>query len=122
MKTRAVLCLSLSVLFLSACEDFGYVEKAKYDQLVQENAELKKQLAEKEEQFKKMPHHHYSLEREGFRTFRFDADTGLTCIMLTTKDDWKKLDVKTQSCDCVDFLANDSNSTNSDLRKLYCGW
>jgi hypothetical protein len=122
MKARAVLCLSLSVLFLTACEDFGYVEKAKYDQLVQENAGLKKQLVEKEEQFKKMPHHHYSLEREGYRTFRFDADTGSTCIMLATKDDWKNPDVKTQSCKCVDFLANDSISSNEYLRKLNCGW
>ena len=121
MKTRAVWCLSLSVLFVCACEDFGWVEKTKYDQVVQENAELKKQLAEKEEEIKKTPHHHYSLDREGLRTFRFDADTGESCIMLTTDDDWKKQEVKTQSCSCVDFLANNSISSDADLRKLYCG-
>jgi hypothetical protein len=122
MKTRAVLCLSLSVLFLCACEDFGYVEKAKYDQLVQENTELKKQLAEKEEEIRSVPHHHYSLHQEGFRTFRFDADTGQTCITLTTESDWKNPKVKMQSCDCVDLLAPDSDSSNADLRKLYCGF
>jgi hypothetical protein len=122
MKTRAVLCLSLSVLFLCACEDFGYVEKTKYDQLAQENAELKKQLAEKQEEISKMPHHHYSLHQKGFRTFRFDADTGQTCIMLTTEADWKNQKVKSQSCDCVDFLADDPSSSNADLRKLYCGF
>jgi hypothetical protein len=122
MKARAVLCLSLSLLFVCACEDAGYVEKAKYDRLEQENAELKKQLAEKDEEIKKTPRHHYSLDREGFRTFRFDADTGQSCIMLTTEGDWKNQKVKSQSCDCVDFLADDSNSSDADLRKLSCGF
>ena len=114
-----VLCLTL--LLLCACEDVGYVEKAKYDKVAQENSDLKKQLAQKEEEIKNTPHHHYSLHREGFRTFRFDADTGDTCIQLTTPDDWKRKDTKSQSCSCTDVLADGADPTGG-LRKIYCGW
>jgi hypothetical protein len=123
MKPYLAVLLSLSLLMVCACEDLGFVEKAKYERLVQENADLKKQLAQKEDEIKNTPHHHYSLHREGFRTFRFDADTGSTCIQLTTQDDWKKGDTKAQSCECVDYLAsNPATGTETDaMGKLYCG-
>lgn len=119
MKSKLALLLSLSLLVVCACEDLGYVQKEKYDQLVKENADLKKQLAEKEDEIKNTPHHHYSLSREGFRTFRFDADTGSTCIQLTTEEDWKKSGTKSQSCECIDYIAG--SSTTDAGWKEYCG-
>lgn len=121
MKPTTWLLLFLTLLSLCACEDVGYVEKAKYDKLAQDNSELKKQLAQKEEEIKNTPHHHYSLHREGYRTFRFDADTGDTCVQLTTPDDWKNKDTKAQSCSCTDLLA-DASQPSETLRKMYCGW
>jgi hypothetical protein len=64
-------------------------------QLKAEVIELKRQKA--------TPEHHYELRNEGFRTFRFDPATGDTCIKLTTADDWKRKDTKSQSCECVDM-------------------
>lgn len=123
MNRQLVFALGLSLLTLCACEDLGYVEKAKYDQEVRENADLKKQLAQKDDEIKNTPKHHYSLHREGFRTFRFDADTGETCVQLTTPADWKNPDVKRQSCDCTDYLAQGlSGGADDEVRKLFCGW
>jgi hypothetical protein len=121
MKVTPIVSLVFFVGTLCGCEQAGYVEKAKYDQLMQESAELKKQLAEQQEQFNKTPHHHYSLHREGFRTFRFDADTGETCVQLTTPEDWKRKDTKAQSCTCSDFLV-DGAKAGEIVRKVYCGW
>lgn len=113
----------LLLLSPRTCEQAGYVEKAKYDQLVQENAQLKKQLAEKEEEIKNTPHHHYLLHRDEFRTFRFDADTGQTCVQLTTPEDWKRKDIKAQGCECTDYLANvGAGQPDDSARKLFCGW
>jgi hypothetical protein len=122
MKPILILLLSFSLLAVCSCEDIGYVEKAKYDKLAQENADLKKQLAQKEDEIKKTPHHHYSLHREGLRTFRFDADTGSTCIQLTSQDDWKKSDIKKQSCDCQDYIETTPMTATDEIRKMYCGW
>jgi hypothetical protein len=122
MNPKRALILCFLLLSLCACEDAGYVEKAKYDQVVQENADLKKQLAQKEDEIRNAPKHHYSLHNEGLRTFRFDADTGKTCIQLTTPDDWKKENIKSQSCDCEDYLSSNSLTPNDAVRKMYCGW
>ena len=122
MKLTIGPLLIFLLLSLCACEQAGYIEKAKYDKLVQENAELKKQLAEKEEEIKKTPRHHYSLHREGLRTFRFDADTGQTCVQLTSPEDWKRKDTKEQSCDCQDLLAEGIGQSGDDVRKMFCGW
>jgi hypothetical protein len=121
MRRTTELLLGLLLLSLGACEQAGYVEKAKYDQVAHENAELKKQIADKDEEIKKAPHHHYSLHREGFRTFRFDADTGQTCIQLTTAEDWKRKDAKQQSCDCQDYMT-EVGPADDAYRKIYCGW
>ena len=40
----------------------------------------------------------------GFRTWRFDSASGNSCILLTTKDDWKNKDTKSESCDCKDLF------------------
>jgi hypothetical protein len=124
MKPIMLLWAGVLLLPLFGCEDVGLVDKAKYDQLAKENVDLKKQLAEKEDEIKKIPNHHYSLHREGLRTFRFDADTGQTCIQLTTPEDWKKTDTKRQSCDCQDLISEGGGVGSGDdpVRKMYCGW
>jgi hypothetical protein len=119
MKTSGLLVLALVLCLLTACEE--YVPKSKYDQLAKTNAELSKQLSELQESAKKTPHHHYSLHREGLRTFRFDADTGETCIQLTTPDDWKRKETKQQSCQCSDLYADGANP-GPELAKLVCGY
>jgi hypothetical protein len=121
MRRTTELLLGLLLLSLGACEQTGYVEKVKYDQVAHENAELKKQLANRDEEIKKTPHHHYSLHGESFRTFRFDADTGQTCIQLTTPEDWKRQDTKQQSCACEDYMSG-TGEANDAIRKIYCGW
>lgn len=98
MKPVMLLLLGFLLLTVCACEEAGFVDKDKYDKVVQENADLKKQLAQKEEELKNIPRHHYSLHNEGFRTFRFDADTGETCILLAPQSDWKKPEVQLQNC------------------------
>jgi hypothetical protein len=120
MKPPIWVLLFVALLSLCACEEVGYVEKANYDKLAQENADLKKQLAQKEEEIKNTPRHHYSLHREGFRTFRFDADTGDTCIQLTTTEDWKRKDTKSQSCDCKDLFAEGSARRATSSLVLMC--
>lgn len=40
----------------------------------------------------------YQLHNEGFRTWRLDTATGAICLLLTSKDDWKKSDIEAQSC------------------------
>lgn len=122
MKLAIGICLGLFLFPLCACEEAGFVDKAKYDKVSQENVALKKQLAQKEDEIKQLPHHHYSLHREGLRTFRFDADTGKTCIQLTTQQDWKNADTKSESCDCQDLLSETGVGQADETRKLYCGW
>jgi hypothetical protein len=65
---------------------------AQIQQLQQDIADLKRQT----------PKHRYELRAEGFRTWRFDPDTGNTCIQLTAEWDWKKKETKNQSCACED--------------------
>jgi hypothetical protein len=40
----------------------------------------------------------YQIHNEGFRTWRLDTATGKTCILLTSKEDWKKPETFEQSC------------------------
>src|SRR5512136_1462010 len=64
--------------------------------------QLKAEVAELKEKQRSAPEHHYELRNAGFRTFRFDSATGDTCIQLTTPDDWKRKETKSQSCGCTD--------------------
>jgi hypothetical protein len=52
MKPVMLLLLGSLLLTVCACEEAGFVDKDKYDKVVQENADLKKQLAQKEEELK----------------------------------------------------------------------
>jgi hypothetical protein len=48
--------------------------------------------------------HHYELRTEGSRSFRFDPETGDSCIKLASKPDWKNADTIRQGCEYQDFL------------------
>src|SRR5262249_34946826 len=74
---------------------------SKYDAAQRELADPKKKIAELEAR----PKHHYQLREQGLRTFRFDPDTGDTCIKLTIKADWKNPETTRQGCAYQDDLA-----------------
>lgn len=57
--------------------------------------------------------HHYELRNEGFRSFRFDPETGESCIQLATKADWKNPDTIRQGCPYNDFLVDHLNQGNA---------
>jgi len=48
--------------------------------------------------------HHYELRSEGSRSFRFDPETGDSCIKLASKTDWKNPDTIRQGCEYQDFV------------------
>jgi hypothetical protein len=48
--------------------------------------------------------HHYELRNEGSRSFRFDPDTGDSCISLASPADWKKPETIRQGCQYQDFV------------------
>jgi hypothetical protein len=64
----------------------------------QQIKELSAKVAALESQKPKPIEHHYQLRENGLRTFRFDPDTGETCIQLTSKEDWKRPDTIRQGC------------------------
>lgn len=72
----------------------------------EEIQELKKRVAALEQ---KPVQHHYELRTEGSRSFRFDPETGDSCIKLASKPDWKNPDTIRQGCQYQDFM-------NSPLR------
>jgi len=91
------------VLFLTGCD--AYIEKEKYDASQTETANLKRQLAEVQESLRKAQDqvaqcqaHKYEIFHNGFRTWRLDTVTGASCILLTTTEDWKKLETLNQAC------------------------
>ena len=91
------------VLLLTGCD--AYVEKEKYDASQKETANLRQQLAEAQESLRKAQDqvaqcqaHKYEIFHQGYRTWRLDTITGTTCILLTTTEDWKKLETLNQGC------------------------
>ncbi|SRR5216684_3282604 len=40
----------------------------------------------------------YQIHQNGFRTWRLNTATGQDCLLLTSKEDWKKLDTVMQGC------------------------
>ena len=91
----------------------GCVEKAKYEESQKQLAEAQKQLKETQKQLEETQRKlneestpKFSTVVSGSRTFRFNPQTGGTCILLTTEADWKNKRTKSQSCDCVDWNAD----------------
>jgi len=91
----------------------GCVDKAKYDESQKQLAEAQRQLKETQKQLEETQRKlkeesttKFTTHQAGFRTFRFNSQTGGTCILLTTEADWKNKKTKAQSCDCVDLNAD----------------
>jgi hypothetical protein len=102
MRTPATFFLTVvSALALIGC---GYevveskeLEKLKTAQaeaskLKEENSQLRQQVAT----LKSIGR--YQIHQSGFRTWRLDTATGQDCLLLTSKEDWKKLDTALQQC------------------------
>jgi len=94
--------LSLSTLLISSGCDLQKQDERLLS-LEAEVKQLKTEVAELKQKPKPEPDHHYELRKDGFRTWRFDPATGDTCIQLTTTDDWKRKETKSQSCGCTDI-------------------
>lgn len=80
-----------------------------------------KELSEKVATLEAKPkaEHHYELRNDGLRTFRFDPETGETCIQLTTKQDWKRPETIRQGCQYQDWV-NASGATGRDTLSAEC--
>jgi hypothetical protein len=40
----------------------------------------------------------YQVHQSGFRTWRLDTATGLSCLLLTSSEDWKRPESKVSAC------------------------
>jgi hypothetical protein len=92
-----------SASLLVGCSDKSAAEKASAQEKAQEQAiqELTRRVAALEQ---KPMQHHYELRNEGARSFRFDPDTGESCISLASPSDWKKPETIRQGCQYQDFM------------------
>ena len=98
-----ILCATTLFLCLQGCEDFGYVEKAKYEELQKQLSTTRDQLAKAQQQLNDLQVHRYEVHHLGYRTWRLDTVKGSTCVLLTTQSDWKNPDTQSQSCQCEDY-------------------
>jgi|ERR1035438_101264 hypothetical protein len=103
-RTSLAIVVFIVILLMTGCD--AYVEKEKYDASQTETANLKRQLAEVQESLRKAQDqvaqcqaHKFEIFHNGFRTWRLDTVTGASCILLTTKEDWKKPETGIQQCD-----------------------
>jgi hypothetical protein len=90
MKRKVLVLIMASLMVMAGCADLGYVEKNKFDELQKKLEESEKKLEESEKQNAEFEAHRYSIYRESWRTWRMDAVSGKTCILLTSQADWKK--------------------------------
>lgn len=123
---KSVLVLAI-VCWLSSCD--SYVEKTTYDAEEKKVSDLTHQLNDANEKLNKVQQalsecqaHKYQIFHDGLRTWRFDGVRGTSCILLTTKEDWKSKDTKSESCDCQDLYGEDGKLPDEAVRKLYCGF
>ena len=77
-------------------------EKTQTDQAKYQLMLTERRLAETEAKLAAKPAHNYSRYTSGEREWRFDPESGDSCILLTTDSDWKKASTKKQSCACED--------------------
>jgi outer membrane lipopolysaccharide assembly protein LptE/RlpB len=66
--------------------------EAEVSRLKEENSQLKQQVAT----LKSIGR--YQLHDSGYRTWRLDTATGQDCLLLASKEDWKKIDIAVQQC------------------------
>ena len=96
MKYATFTLLLLSSLILGACDeqpvkansDTVTISKSEYEQLKADSA-LAKQIGR------------YKEVKLYGTTMRLDTATGQTCVLLTTRDQWKIPDIAAQSCRLV---------------------
>jgi len=112
-RLLTAITLASGLLVSSGCEDKAAIEKAATQEKAQEEkiAALTKRIEALEQ---KPVEHHYELRNEGIRTFRFDPNTGDSCISLTNKTDWKNPDTVRQGCQYQDFV-NDPLHSSDDM-------
>jgi hypothetical protein len=66
--------------------------EAEVSRLKEENSQLMQQVAT----LKSIGR--YQIHQSSSRTWRLDTATGQNCLLLASKEDWKKLDVAIQEC------------------------
>jgi hypothetical protein len=101
-----VLCLTLG---LAGCDDEGYVGKSKYDALQRQLNDAREELRKAKQEIAQRPAHKYELFHRGIRTWRFDAVDGTTCILLTTKTDWKSPETAKRACPDPYYVDEEGN-------------
>jgi hypothetical protein len=92
-----------SVLLSVGCADQATMENTVAKQKAQDEKiqELTKRVTALEQ---KPVVHHYELRNEGSRVFRFDPDSGQSCISLASPADWKNPETTRQGCPYQDFM------------------
>lgn len=122
MRLSVVLLLVICVV-LAVSWPRGAVPKSQVDELNRRLEQVQAQLKETEGKLAAAePVHNYSTFSKGPRQWRFDSATGRSCIMLTTAEDWKKVETVWQSCDCVDAMAEYWNRKENQNGDDYNGW
>src|SRR5664279_4150798 len=101
----AALIISV-VLCLSACKPDAsrYVEMKQFDETQRKLRDVQAQLDDAKKQLADFQSHRYSLFNQGNKTWRVDSATGGSCIQLAPSSDWKRKEVKEQSCGCTDYI------------------
>jgi hypothetical protein len=95
-----IIVVAVCCACLVACDakSLGYVEQGKYDALQQQLDAAKTDLKAAQQQVSECQAHKYQVFKDGGRTWRLDTVTGSSCLLLTTKEDWKKLETMASSC------------------------
>ena len=131
--TATVLMVGL-VICLVGCG--SYVERSKYEdsqrELQQARAELnqiKSQLKDAHQKLAEASAQKFSTYQNGGRTWRFNSQTGETCILLTSEWDWKNKKTQSQSCDCQDTFQHYMEAASGKAQEFWdkrvqraCGW
>jgi hypothetical protein len=124
MRLFALTAFLLVLMATTACVRQSEYEKADQQlKAVRTQLDAKsKELEDAKTQIDELSQHKFSVYQNGGRTWRFDASTGRTCLMLASETDWKRKGTKDQSCNCMDTmqLAMQAYGTASDAdsRKL----
>lgn len=106
-----------SCLLLVGCADQATMEKTATQQKAQD--EKIQQLTKRVETLEqKPPEHHYELRNEGLRTWRFDPNTGDSCVSLTSKADWKNPETIRQGCQYQDYVNGPVKPGENTARRI----
>lgn len=92
---------ALVLLPIAGCENYDLVDKSQ--QLIVDKSQyeaIKKTDLEKLRAEAEIGRSvgRYQLHRVGYRTWRLDTATGKTCLLFSTKEDWKTEDAQASAC------------------------